>query len=236
MKNLAIIPARGGSTRIPRKNIRLFHGKPLIAYTIEQAQQSKLFDRIIVDTDSSEIADISKKYGAEVPFLRPKHLAGTTSKVRDAVFHLLRRLAKEDYIPDIITLLQTTSPLREPQDIKACALMMRKPGISSVCTVCETSPWFYYVDADHTLSLVNKKNQKSTNTQESRRGYILNGCMVYMITTKEFLKTKKFVNQDTRAIICPKWRSVDVDTEEDWVLAEVLYANKKKINAKLAKN
>lgn len=233
---LAIIPARGGSKRIPNKNIKIFNGKPLIYYAIKQAQESGIFDKIIVDTDSEAIARVAKKYGAEVPFLRPPELAADTAKIGDAIEYLLKKLANEQgYNPENIALLQTTSPLRTVEDIKACYEVMRNPKVVSLCTVCDTSPWFYHMSPQNKLILVNKTANKSTNTQEVPRGYVLNGCMVYMIGTKRFLKTKKFVDEETVGVVCPKWRSVDLDYPEDWVLAEFLHKNISTLEKKLEK-
>ncbi|MDO8492841.1 MAG: acylneuraminate cytidylyltransferase family protein [bacterium] len=235
-KNLAIIPARGGSKGIPGKNIKIFHGKPLIAYAIEQAKEAGLFDRIIVDTEDDKIAAVAKEYGAEIPFLRPRKLASDKSSVIDAVLLLLKRLKEaESYEPNIITLLQTTSPLREIGDIERCWKSMQNPQIKSVCTICETHPRLYYLDGQSRLILANKIKKESTNRQVWPAGYLLNGCMVYMIRTGEFLKTKKFINDDTRGIVCPKWRSIDLDHIEDWVLAETIYKNKKKIEKEIKK-
>lgn len=236
-KFLAIIPARGGSKRIPNKNIKFFNGKPLIYYSIKQAKESGIFDRIIVDTESPEIAKIAKKYGAEVPFLRPAELAGDKSKVADAVEYLVKKLRREqNYMPDFICLLQTTSPLREARDIKACYDVIHNSGIKSLCTICDTSPWFFNLSSKNKLILVNKNSNKTTNTQGVPKGYILNGCFVYMVRTSFFLKTKKFVdfdNGNTVGVVCDKWRSVDLDHPEDWVLAEFLHKNKNKINERL---
>lgn len=235
-KILAIIPARGGSKGIPGKNIKIFHGKPLIAYTIEQAKRAGLFDRIIVDTEDDKIAAVARKYGAEVPFLRPKELAGDKSSIDDVALLLLRRLKeKENYSPDILTLLQPTSPLREIDDIKRCWKLMRDPKIKSVCTICETHPRFYQLDKLGKLLLINKPTWPSPNRQDWPKGYLLNGCMVYMIRTKEYLKTRDFVNKNTVGVLCPRWRSVDLDHPEDWVMAEFLYKNKDKIYAELEK-
>ncbi len=236
IKNLAIIPARGGSKGIPGKNIKIFHGKPLIAYTIEQAKKTGLFDRIIVDTEDKKIASIARKYGAEVPLLRPKRLAGDKSPVADAVLLLLKRLKKANgYEPDIITLLQTTSPLRETEDIKRCWRYMQNQKIKSVCTICETHPRLYHLDNGGRLILGNKYQATSSNRQGWRKSYLLNGCMVYMIRTAEYLKTKDFISKDTIGVLCPRWRSVDLDNPEDWVVAGILYKNKNKIHNELAK-
>lgn len=234
MKNLAIIPARLGSKGIPRKNIRLFLGKPLIAYTIKQAQEVGIFDRIVVDTESEEVAKIAKKYGAEVPYLRPQELAGNNVSVVDSTFVLLKKLQRDSYVPEIITLLQATSPLREVGDILKCQKIIERGNINSVCTICQSHPRLYHLNEDHRLVLVNRDSDASTNRQEVKMGYILNGCMVYMLSYRTFLKTKKFVSDKTYGVVCPKWRSVDLDEIEDWVLAEYIYKNKAQIEKEIS--
>lgn len=232
-KILAIIPARSGSKGIPNKNIRNFCGKPLLAYPIEVAKKSGVFDRIIVDTDSEEIAKIGKMFGAQVSYLRPKQLAGDKSVVTSAVLLLLQRLKADGYEPDIISLLQTTSPLREVEDILNCYKLLKKRGVDSVVTVCESHPRFYHLGSDGRLVLVNKETENIINRQQVPMGYILNGCIVYMIKTEAFLKKKLFIYNGTYAVVCPKWRSVDLDNIEDWVHAEVLYKNKELIKKRI---
>jgi len=232
-KILAIIPARSGSKGIPNKNIRNFCGKPLLAYPIEVAKKSGVFDRIIVDTDSEEIAKIGKRFGAQVPYLRPKQLATDNSVVIDAGLLLLERLKADGYIPDIVSLLQTTSPLREVEDVLDCYKLLQKSGVDSVVTVCESHPRFYHLESDGKLVLVNKETENMINRQQVPMGYILNGCIVYMIKTSAFLKKKLFIYNGTYAVVCPKWRSVDLDNIEDWVHAEILYKNKDLIKRRL---
>lgn len=228
-KILAIIPARSGSRGIPDKNIRIFCGNPLLYYPIDIAKKSKLFDRIILDTDSEKIAKIGKRFGAEVPYSRPKTLATDKSSVIDAVLLLLKRLKADGYEPDIISLLQTTSPLREVEDILDCYKLLQKPRVDSVVTVCESHPRFYHLERDGRLVLVNKETENIINRQQVSMGYVLNGCIVYMIKTKAFLQKKLFIFDGTYAVVCPKWRSVDLDNIEDWVHAEILYKNKRLI-------
>lgn len=225
-KILAIIPARSGSRGISNKNIRIFCGKPLLYYPIDVAKKSKIFDRIILDTDSENIAKIGKNLGAQVPYLRPKTLATDKSSVIDAVLLLLKRLKADGYEPDIISLLQTTSPLRETNDILNCYKLLKTPGVDSVVTVCESHPRFYHLTSKGKLVLVNKETENIINRQQVPMGYILNGCIVYMIKTEAFLKKKLFIFNGTYGVVCPKWRSVDLDNIEDWVHAEVLYKNK----------
>ena len=232
-KILAIIPARSGSKGILNKNIRVFNGKPLLYYPISIAKKSGIFDRIVVDTDSPKIAQMGKAYGAEAPYLRPKNLAGDKSSVIDAVFLLLERLKKDGYVPDIICMLQTTSPLREVEDIINCYKLLKKPGVESVVTICESHARFYHLGENNKLVLVNKETEKINNRQDVPKGYILNGCTVYLIKTSAFLSKKLFIFEGTHAVVCPKWRSVDLDEIEDWVHAEILYKNKAWIARKI---
>ncbi len=235
-KILAIIPARGRSKRIPNKNTRKFLGKPLIAYAIEQARSCSFVDRLVVDTDSPKIAAVAKHYGAEVPFLRPAHLATDKASINNALIYLLKRLKKdENYVPDYILLLQTTSPLRELRDIEDCWKLMKKTNADTILTVCPTHPQLYYMDEKQNITLVNDVKNRSTNTQQWRPAYILNGCFVYLFKTAEFLKQKRVIMKNTKAMVCDKWRSVDLDNPEDWALAELLYKNKKAIEANIKK-
>lgn len=235
-KILAYIPARGGSKRIPGKNFKKFAGKPLISYTIKQALDCKLADKTIVDTDSAEIAKIAKRYGAEVPFLRPEELAQDKSMIIDAIIHTLDRLEKEqNFRPTHLLLLQTTSPLREINDIKECWKLMQKTDATTVLTVCPTHPRLYHMNDKNDILLVNGHEGMSTNMQAWPEGYILNGCFVYIVDVKTLRKEHRVITAKTKAVVCDKWRSVDLDTPEEWVLAEILYKNKNKINAKIKK-
>lgn len=231
---LAIIPVRAGSKRIIDKNIRPFSGKPLLAYPILQAKQCSFVDRVIVDTDSPKIAAIAKRYGAEVPWLRPKRLAQDNSQAADAILHLLGRLRKEErYAPTHVMILQATSPLREIADIERSWKLMEASNASTVLTVCPTHPRLYYLDKKQNIILANKSAQASTNTQAWPRAYRLNGSFVYIIKTAALLKEKRIITKKTKAVVCDAWRSVDLDRPEDWVIAELLYKNKQAIKARI---
>lgn len=235
-KALIIIPARAGSKRIPNKNIRDFCGKTLLTRAIEQAKKINFANRIIVDTDSPKIAVLAKKHGVDVPFLRPAELAQDKSKVVDSIVYLLKRLKKqENYQPDFIILLQTTSPLREIKDIENCWEKMKKGGATTILTVCETHPRLYHLDEKDNIILINGSEKMSTNMQEWPKGYLLNGCFVYIVKTAALLKEKKIITKKTKAVICPKWRSVDLDTPEEWAMAEILFKNKKTIESRIKK-
>lgn len=232
---LAIIPARSGSKRIKNKNIKSFLGKPLIAYAISQAQKISFVDRIVVDTDSPKIASIAKKYGAEVPYLRPKKLATDKAQVVDAIIYLLNRLKKdEEYEPTHVMILQATSPLIEQKDIYACWDLIVSINSTTVLTVAPTHPRLYWLNNKQNIILANKNAVKSTNIQAWKEAYLLNG-FAYIVKTPALLKEKSIITKNTKAIICDKWRSVDLDTYEDWALAELLYKNKSRIKNRIKK-
>lgn len=230
MTVLAVIPARGGSKRISRKNIRDFCGKPLLARAVEQAKAHPKITRVIVDTDSPDIAVLAEKHGAEVPYLRPAELATDTAKAADAILHILNFLKdKENYVPEHIVILQTTSPLRKSEDIDRCFECMEKGGADTVLTVCSTHPRLYYMDAEQNIILANGSETQSTNMQEWRSAYILNGCFVYIVKTEALLRENRIITERTKGVICDKWRSVDLDTPEEWVVAQLLFKHQKEI-------
>jgi CMP-N,N'-diacetyllegionaminic acid synthase len=224
---LAIIPARAGSKRIPNKNIKYFLGQPLIIYTIKQALEASYINRVIVDTDSDEIATIAIENGAEVPFLRPAKLAQDESQVVNNIIHTLNKLKEdENYDPTHVVLLQTTSPLRTVVDIDKCWELTNSSNASTVLTVCPTHPRLYHLSKENDIILINGSEADSTNIQHWAHGYILNGCFVYIIKAKALLQERRVITKKTKAVVCDKWRSVDLDTPEDWVLAELLYKNR----------
>lgn len=230
---LVVIPARGGSKRIRNKNIRPFSGKPLIAHTIRQALALPFADRIIVDTDSTRIANVARKYGAEVPFLRPAHLAGDRSQTVDSLLYVLAHLEKDGYKPDYILILQTTSPLREVGDIRKTWALMQRGGATTTVCVCPTHPQLYYLGKKNELELVNKPKRYSSNTQAWRDAYILNGSFAYVVDVQALKRERRIITKKTKAVVCPKWRSVDLDTPEEWVVEELLYKNRDAITKRL---
>lgn len=235
-KILFWIPARSGSKRITDKNIRNFLGKPLIAYAIEQALDCPIRGRVIVDTDSEKIAAMAKKYGAEVPWLRPAYLATDKAPGVDSLLYLLNRLKEqENYEPDYVIILQTTSPLRKTEDIMACWKMIKQTKADTVLTVCPTHPRLYYLSKANDIILANGSETDSTNTQAWPPAYILNGCFVYIVKTKALLKERRVITKRTKAVICSKWRSIDLDNSEDWVMAELVYKNRKILEQKIKK-
>ena len=222
-KILAVIPARGGSKGVPNKNIKELLGKPLIAYTIEQAQASKYIDRTIVSTDSPAIADIAVSYGAEVPFLRPEELATDQSGTIDVLVHAIDWLEKnENYKFDILVLLHATTPLREPADIDHSIELLVENGAENVFTVTEAhrNPYFNMVEIrNNKVSLVKKGNY--TTRQTAPKVFDMNSS-IYVWWKDIFKKKKSVFLENSRIYIMPKTRSVDIDDVFDFKIAEML--------------
>jgi len=226
-ESISIIPARRGSKGIPRKNIRLLISKPLIVYTIESAKKSKYLNRIIASTEDKEIAEISKKYGAEV-IERPAKFAKDDAPALPVFQHVVDFLEKNDkYKPDIIVILQPTSPLREGRDIDRAIEKLLQTNCDSVVSVCEFdhSPyWAYKLNGDKIEYFV-KSKYNTARRQDLPKIYRPNGA-VYVTRRKILIEENRVLGGDTRAIIMPLERSVDIDTELDFKFAEFLIKEK----------
>lgn len=221
---LCIIPARGGSKGLPGKNIKKLSGKPLITYSIEQARDSKYIDRVIVSTDSREIADISEKYGAEVPFMRPKKYAEDNSSIFDVLLHAMDRLEKkEKYSFDILVLLHVTAPLRNSEDIDNCIELLVKKDADNIFSVtpANRNPYFNMVEVskDGKVRLIKKG---SFATRQSAPEVFDMNASIY-VWWKDILKKKKrTLLENSHIYIMPKERSVDIDDAIDFKIAETL--------------
>lgn len=225
---LALIPARGGSKGVPRKNIKLLLDKPLIAYTIEAALQVGFVDKVIVSTDDLEIAQISREYGAEVPFLRPYELATDEAKSIDVILHAMDWMEKEHGAFNLILLLQPTSPFRNREDIKAALDIFFKKNAKAVVSVCEAehSPlWMNTLNDDLNMKDFIRKDILNKNRQELGKYYRINGA-IYIAEWDYLKQNKTFFGDKTYAYIMPKERSIDIDTEMDFKFAEFLMSNK----------
>ncbi|MBG9940490.1 acylneuraminate cytidylyltransferase family protein [Brevibacillus formosus] len=217
---LAIIPARGGSKGIPRKNIREVGGKPLLSWTIEEAKKSVYIDRLIVSTDDEEIADVARQYDGEVPFLRPKELAKDDAPGVAPVLHALEVLPKYDYV----VLLQPTSPLRQVIDIDGCIEKCLKEQANSCVsiTVAEKTPyWMYHLSDNDVLEPVIKIEERFLRRQDTPPVFSLNGA-VYIADTNWLKKTQSFLEPETVGYVMPKERSIDIDNEMDIVIFEAV--------------
>ena len=222
---LAIIPARGGSKGMPKKNIMPLLNKPLIVWTIEQALKSKYIDRVIVSTDNPAIAKISRKHGADVPFMRPDNLATDKAKSIGAVFHALLSLP-EKY--DYVVLLQPTSPLRTADDIDACVKLCAGKRINSCVSVTESEKnpyWMYSLNKNGRTRRLIQTEKQIDRRQDLPKVYALNGA-IYVAQVDWLLNNKAFVTDETYAYIMPAERSVDIDNDLDFKFAEFLLLRK----------
>lgn len=218
---LCIIPARGGSKGLPKKNIKPLMGKPLIAWTIEQVLKSKYIDRVIVSTDDTAIARISKKHGADVPFMRPDKLATDKAKSIDVVFHAFQSIP-EKY--DYVALLQPTSPLRTADDINACIKSCMSKRVNSCVSVVESDKnphWMYSLDRNGRMRRFIQTKKTIDRRQDLPKVYALNGA-IYVAQVDWLLNNKAFVTDETHAYIMPGERSVDIDSDLDFKFAEFL--------------
>ena len=223
-RSLAVIPARGGSKGVPGKNIRLLSDKPLIAYTIEAAIQSNLFDHIIVSTDSEEIAEVSRKYGAEVPFLRPDDLSGDAVSSDAVVLHALEYYEMQGEKFDTVCKLQPTSPLRAGKHIiEAYNLLLDKDSdyVVSVCE-CEHSPlWSGVLGPDNSMDSFMEEQNKSSCRQYLPKYYRLNGA-IYIAKVELYQKNRNFLGKNATAYIMEQEDSIDIDSILDFEIAEFL--------------
>lgn len=226
MNILALIPARGGSKGIPRKNIKPLTGKPLIAYTIEAAK-SKLINKVVVSTDDDEIAHISKQYNAEV-IKRPKYLAQDDSKTIDAVSHVITTLEEDGYFPDIVILLQPTSPLRTLEDVDSAIKLFIKnmDNCDSLVSVCEFehSPYWSLKVEDDYLKPNFGEDYFKMRRQDLPKLYMPNGS-IFISKKKSLLTSESFYNGNIIPYFMKTKESIDIDTILDFKLAELILEN-----------
>ena len=217
---LAIIPARGGSKRLPNKNILNLNGKPLIAWTIEAALKSRYIDKIVVSSDSDKILKVARSYKNILCLKRPYHLATDTAKTTDVVKHALENV-KEKY--DYIILLQPTSPLRTEKHIDEAIEFLDRKNADAVVSVCEMehSPlWSNTLPEDLSMKNFLREDIKGKRSQDLPKYYRLNGA-IYICKTDRFLEENTFFIKDNiYAYVMDKMSSVDIDDEFDFGLAE----------------
>ena len=226
MKNLAIIPARSGSKGLKDKNIKLLNGKPLIAYTIEAAIKSKMFDEVMVSTDSEEYADIAKKYGANVPFMRNSELSNDTASSWDVVRDVFDKYKEAGKEFDTVALLQPTSPLRTAEDIVKGYKILKDKSANSVIGVCEVdhSPlWMNTLPEDNSMGNFINPKVVGLPRQKLDKYYRINGAL-YIRRTDNLNKIEYIYSDKCYAFIMDKKKSIDIDDEYDFLFAEVLFS------------
>jgi CMP-N-acetylneuraminic acid synthetase len=234
-KIIAIIPARGGSKGLPKKNIRLLAGKPLIAWSIGQARKSKLIDKLVVNTDSKEIAKIAEKYGAEVPFLRPKELARDKSSIYDVIFHTLDWFKKKGSKFDMVILLEPTSPLRKEDDIdNAIKLFLknykRADSLVSVGEVHSDTQHPYGSMKENKAGYVKQfiKHKELFQRQQLQRAYSIYGG-IYISKVAVLKKWKTFYQKRTMPYLIERWQNYEIDDICDFICVEAILKQRLKI-------
>lgn len=219
---LCIIPARGGSKRIPRKNIRPFLGKPMIAWSIETALESNLFDHIIVSTDDEEIAAIAREAGAEIPFMRPPELANDFAGTDEVVAHAIKEIIGDDNPHEEVCCLYATAPFVTAHDLRKGLNMLRESGKYYVFTVCP-----FRAPIQRALRLTTEgvemffPEHEHTRSQDLEPAYHDAG-QFYWGRAYAWLKKISIFSHASSPLILPAWRVQDIDTEEDWIYAELL--------------
>ena len=226
MKVLGVIPARGGSKGVPKKNIKDLKGKPLIAYTIDAGNAAVRMTDCIVSTDSEEIAEVSRNCGAEVPFIRPGDLATDAATAIPVIQHALHEMEKlRGYQYDAVMMLQPTTPFRTSADIDASIALLESSGSDSVISVVDVEGHhparMKFMEGDRLVDPPYCEAYENQPRQELQPMYLRNG-MIYL-TRREVLLNNSFKGNDCRALVVETNRSVNIDTPLDFAMAEFLY-------------
>jgi CMP-N,N'-diacetyllegionaminic acid synthase len=220
---LALIPARGGSRGIPDKNIRLLAGRTLLDYAADAARSSKVVDRIVLTTDSERIAVEGRRLGIDVPFLRPPEFARDDTPMLPVIEHAVDALEQQGWNPDVIVLLQPTSPFRRPGHIRAAVEQLRETNADSVVSVVELpmhmSPDYVMRIDEGRLVPFLPAGAAVTRRQDARRAVVRDGT-VYAFWRRTLRETRTIYGRDCRPMIVPAHESITIDTPEDWIEAE----------------
>lgn len=226
MRTLGVIPARGGSKDIPRKNLYPLGGKPLICYTIEAARQARQIDRLIVSTDDLEIARVAEATGAEVPFLRPAHLASDTASQLEVAIHAVSQIESGGSSVETVILLQPTTPFRSSQDIDQALELLQDSGADSVMSlyqVHQDHPYYMYTLEDGRPKPLLSVPIEAINRQQFPSVYVRNGA-IYAVRRHILMERRSLYGANIRAYIMPFFRSISINSEIDLALAEFLLA------------
>lgn len=221
---IAIIPARGGSKRIPRKNIKDFHGKPIIAYSIEAALISGCFDEVCVSTDDNEIAEVALRYGATIPFIRPADLADDYASTQDVMSHALNWYKQNNRVITYVCCIYATAPFITPEALQNGLEALNSADLDYAFSATSYSfpiQRAIKVTAQGTVEMFQPEHL-STRSQDLEEAYHDAG-QFYWGTAPAFINRKPFFSSRAKAILLPRKYVQDIDTHEDWELAEVLF-------------
>jgi CMP-N,N'-diacetyllegionaminic acid synthase len=226
---LGLVPARGGSKGVPGKNVRPLAGHTLLEYTARAARESGVIDRVILSTDSPEIADAGRRAGLEAPFMRPAALAADDTPMLPVIEHALAETAKEGWLPDIVVLLQPTSPLRRPGHIRDAVHLLRDTGADSVVTVVEVprhlSPDYVMRVDEGRLKPFLPGGARVTRRQDARPAYSRDGT-VYAFRRSTIERFGEIYGDDCRPLLIDASESLSIDSPADWDEAERLLARR----------
>lgn len=221
MKILAIVPARGGSKRLPGKNIKVLGDRPLIAWTIEAAQQSGVVADVVISTDDQAIADVALKFAGNVPGMRPAHLATDTASSFDVVVQVLDEYESTHGAVDGVMLLQPTSPFRSPESIRRAVALFRQDVSRAVVSVAAASShpaWCFKLDGNSMTPFLGWESL-SKRSQDLEPAYTLDGS-IYLLAPGVLREQKRFVGPGTvPLVITDSHESLDIDTPQDWDVA-----------------
>ena len=221
---VCLLLARGGSKGLPEKNIKPLNGKPLIYYTIKAIQEANIYDRIILSTDSEEIAKIATDYDVEVPFVRPQKFATDKSSALDAIQHALKWIKSNDKVYDYVQYIFPTSPLRTSEDLIKGFNLLIKNNADMVISVCENDhpiEWSNTLTKNSSMQSFIKKEYRNLNRQDLKKSFRINGS-IYVGKWEIFYNKLDWFEKNTYAYIMPKLRSIDIDDEYDFKFAEFL--------------
>ena len=229
MDVVAAVFARGGSKGVPRKNLRRVGGSSLVELAIRHAQECTGVDRVIVSTDDEEIADIARRAGAEVPWLRPAALAHDSAREWEAWQHLVSWMSEHGPLPGVLLVVPCTAPLRLPIDLDLCVQACKEPGVDVAITVTEASrsPWFNMVtlDGSGNASLVISPSKPISRRQDAPEVFDV-GTVGFAVRPSFVMSNDGIYEGTVRAVTVPRERSLDVDDELDLVIAEALLARR----------
>lgn len=227
MRAVAIITARGGSKRIPRKNIRDFCGKPILAYSIEAAIASGIFDTVMVSTEDEEIAELARKYGAEVPFMRSAENANDYAVTKDVVREVLDDYAKEGECFDVACCIYPTAPFLTAEKLKTAVQLLEENNADSVIPVVRFGfPPQRCVVMDNGMLQFKWPEHMFTRSQDLEPFYHDAG-QFYCLRTESFLQQNSLFMTKTVPLVLDELEVQDIDTEEDWKIAELKYQLRK---------
>lgn len=222
--NIAVIPARGGSKRIPRKNIRRFSGKPIIVWSIEAAKKSNLFDKIIVSTDDAEIAEIAIENGAECPFVRPQDLSDDYATTAAVVAHATKWLIDQSISVSAVCCIYPTAPLLQVEDLKIAKSLLNTEKWEYVFSATQFDPQVlrsFKCGIDGHIEML-FPDYFNTRTQDLP-AILHDAGQFYWGKTDAWLRQKKIFDKYSTCVEIPNWRVRDIDTENDWVEAEKIF-------------